>query len=655
MVPVPIVALRLSLLSGLLLLALPLLASPILSANAGPPTDARAGSKLMVMHESRSVNNSPQTMPTVISASTPINKPTNQLRFDALTATSPLTTTPIEDSPTTTQTQTAIATSTPSPTYTATSTNTSTATPTTPTATLTRTPIPACGLAWRMVPNPDRGTYLNNLYGVAAVAATNVWAVGRYTDGGESQTQIKHWDGIQWRVVPSPNLAARNSSLQGVSALAANDVWAVGNGTDESGTLHTLVEHWNGTQWSIVPSPGYGTLYGVAAIAANDVWAVGSFSANSEYSLTMHWNGTQWSAVSTPGFIDQGYTLYSVAAVSANDVWAVGAYTSSSSWPLIMHWNGTQWNRVNIPQLGGNGLLYGVTTVSTNDVWAAGYFYNFGFPLRTLTVHWDGNMWTVVPSPNIESAYNSLNAITAISHDDVWAVGKVIDTASGHWQPLALHWNGSVWSIIPSPNGGIDSAMHSVAAAGADNIWAVGDVNNNSSPYPALIEQYSDPCARMMVGHMIWQGPPAQPSARQQLPFTVTLKLGSTELNYPNQTTDARGYFSISVASLVTGTYNWRIKGARYLANSGLATLTDDALVSLEAGLMKSGDANNDNLVTVVDINILRRTFSLCIGDPSYDGRADFDNSNCVSITDFNLMRGNFGLGGTPPINPGGP
>ncbi|HEX4654024.1 MAG TPA: hypothetical protein VH227_07225 [Candidatus Udaeobacter sp.] len=55
----------------------------------------------------------------------------------------------------------------------------------------------------------------------------------------------------------------------------------------------TLVLHWDGTNWSTVPSPNpatYSGLYAVAARAPADVWAVGYYySGNSQRTLIEHW------------------------------------------------------------------------------------------------------------------------------------------------------------------------------------------------------------------------------------------------------------------------------------------------------------------------------------------------------------------------------
>ncbi|HKV57601.1 MAG TPA: hypothetical protein VJO32_04945, partial [Ktedonobacteraceae bacterium] len=142
----------------------------------------------------------------------------------------------------------------------------------------------------------------------------------------------------------------------------------------------TLVEHWNGSRWSVVksPSPGSGDdLRSVAAVSANDVWAAGySSSRNSVQTLTEHWNGTSWQVVTTPPIVT-GPSFSAVAAVSASDVWAVGDGSGASSNRLFVtlteHWNGTRWNVVQSPSPGSfNIQLLGVAAVSANNVWTVG-------------------------------------------------------------------------------------------------------------------------------------------------------------------------------------------------------------------------------------------------------------------------------------------
>jgi hypothetical protein len=109
-----------------------------------------------------------------------------------------------------------------------------------------------------------------------------------------------------------------------------------GGGGTPSGTL---IEHYNGTRWRIVPSPAAGTvpsLSGVAAVSASDVWAAGTAAGQT---LTEQWNGSAWTTVTSP---DPGPSdnLSSMSATPGSGiVWAAGASsngTLASANPLIL-------------------------------------------------------------------------------------------------------------------------------------------------------------------------------------------------------------------------------------------------------------------------------------------------------------------------------
>src|SRR5205085_980019 len=134
--------------------------------------------------------------------------------------------------------------------------------------------------SWHIVSSPNHGTSNNYLYGVGAVSATDVWAVGYYQDDTSflNQTLVQHWNGTALSVIASPNQGAGENYLNGVGAVSDSYVWAV-DYSDTATTSQTLVQHWNGTAWSIVSSPSPSTtgnyLKGVSVVSATDVWAVG--------------------------------------------------------------------------------------------------------------------------------------------------------------------------------------------------------------------------------------------------------------------------------------------------------------------------------------------------------------------------------------------
>ena len=96
------------------------------------------------------------------------------------------------------------------------------------------------------------------------------------------------------RVSPGASAADRHSGrIISVAAISPADVWALAGG-NRRGEQADVMEHWNGTQWSIVSLPISGPLHSMSAVSANDVWAVG------KNGLIRHWNGTQWSQVANP-------------------------------------------------------------------------------------------------------------------------------------------------------------------------------------------------------------------------------------------------------------------------------------------------------------------------------------------------------------------
>ena len=159
------------------------------------------------------------------------------------------------------------------------------------------------------------------------------------------------------------------------------------------------------------------------------------------------------------------------------------------------------------------------------------------------------------------------------------------------------------------------------------------------------------PGGNALTGHLTWQGRPPQPHPLQALPISLTLKSDLTERNYLPQSTDASGFFTVTTEGLPPGTYNWRVKGPKYLANGGTVIVAPGA-VQQEMGLMRAGDCNNDNVVNAIDFNVVRAAFGLSTGQAGYDDRADFTGDGVVSAQDFNLLRGNFGTGGAPPVRP---
>lgn len=331
---------------------------------------------------------------------------------------------------------------------------------------------------WTTVASPSAGKGANNLLGVASVDDNNVWSVGSSfnTQLSAYRTLIEHWDGTRWSIVRSPDANTSWNFLNDIAVTSASDIWAVGQALTGN-FYNTLIERWNGRQWQIIPSPNVSgvsnILQGLSVISANDVWAVGYTQISNVFKpLSLHWDGAAWSIVATPGQA----RLNSVAGVATNDVWAVGV-TEPAEQSLTMHWNGNAWSTVPSPNDSTeDNILWGVSAIASNDVWAVGAAGS----LKTLGIHWDGTKWNLVPTPTFTSNVSNevLVGIVARSSTDIWAVGQFLLPLLGSAeQTLTEHWDGTSWSVIASPNAkNSNNRLSAVTVTPNGTLWSVGTV-----------------------------------------------------------------------------------------------------------------------------------------------------------------------------------
>lgn len=301
-----------------------------------------------------------------------------------------------------------------------------------------------------------------------------------------------------WHTQTAPDPNPDCSGLSAVAAESPSDVWAVGSqGLGKCVPFGTLTEHWDGTSWSIVPSAspsGYtDDLIAVTAAGPKDYWAAG-FAQNikaddgSGSALVESSTGGAWTVAKeyTPGF---SATLAGVSAAGPKNVWAVG-YGQSAQFgayePLVMHDDNGAWTE-KVPTaigFGGSTELLSVDAVSSNDIWAAGFSANPDNNLiEAMMLHSTGGAFDEVALGGTTSSatYSQLDAVSAVSASNVWAVGYVDDM-----DPLIEHFNGKEWSSVVS---GLPDHVQltGVTAVSASNIWAIGTNYTNSGVGQVII------------------------------------------------------------------------------------------------------------------------------------------------------------------------
>ena len=342
---------------------------------------------------------------------------------------------------------------------------------------------PGAGLgataSWFQVASQSPSKDNNTLYDVAAITSSDVWAVGDLNTGviptvTGRRTLVERDTGSGFRVVPSPNPSWSGldlATLQGVAAISSTDIWAVGHADDFASLKSTtLVEHWDGSAWTIVPSPNPSgsslpnMLFSVTAVATDDVWAVGQTDFP-EKSLIEHFDGSAWTALANGCQVP----LKGVTAVSATDVWAVGM-------DVACHYDGSTWQLVATPDPERFGALdfqlQDVSASASNVVWSAGFAqYQNGEGITTGPVveSWNGQQWTASTALPMTP-----NGIEVVSANDVYAVGF-----NGFGVVIA-HWNGTRWRSVPTPFVGAVPILQDIEQTGLGEgsqsapLWAIG-------------------------------------------------------------------------------------------------------------------------------------------------------------------------------------
>ncbi|HET9919698.1 MAG TPA: zf-HC2 domain-containing protein [Ktedonobacteraceae bacterium] len=364
---------------------------------------------------------------------------------------------------------------------------------------------------WHVIPSPNPGAGSNLLQGVAAFSANDAWAVGSTASSStvpakSTQTLIEHWNGKQWSVVPSPNSSMDQNTLVSIIARSPNDIWAIGTAfSSPSETPQPLVEHWNGKQWSILNTgklalrpnvnPQINILTGIAFIAPDNIWTVGtSDDEHRTTTLIEHWNGKQWSIIPSPNPGVSRNELRSITAITPNDIWAAGlsAYGNSATLAqtLVEHWNGSRWSIVPTPPIGSSdNYLNAISAISASDIWTIGVSSNDEFSAagQPLIEHWNGSQWNIVKSPTLQNSF--LGTVMALSAHDVWATGTSFQNgnpATGTGHALLLHWDGSQWSLVTTPDAGsgTEATLTTLSLIpGSNSIWAVGSSNQTNSQH----------------------------------------------------------------------------------------------------------------------------------------------------------------------------
>jgi hypothetical protein len=365
-------------------------------------------------------------------------------------------------------------------------------------------------------------TFSSTLTGVSCPSATDCMAVGWSEADDQSSvyyTLAEDWNGTSWAITPtpSPRDPGGGAELTAISCVRSTDCMAVGDtqvfqAKNGRTVPHPLAESWNGTTWTLVPTPKFAhtsaMLNSVSCTAGTGgrparCMAVGSEGGAQDptrFTLAESWNGTAWKFVSTPMPLTPGGTaLNGVSCTEATDCMAVGYYGYSTGFgtsvSLAERWNGTTWSRRVTPTPDSSAAFSGVACSAVAGCEAVGQDAQTAPKLGagTFAALWNGRTWKAQPSPDPSPAAGGagLTGVSCTAVAACMAAGWWVDQEGEVVTTLAEAWNGHAWSKDPTPSPRYTNPLLAVACASSSDCMAVGSTQGQAGNQVTLGEAWN--------------------------------------------------------------------------------------------------------------------------------------------------------------------
>jgi photosystem II stability/assembly factor-like uncharacterized protein len=366
----------------------------------------------------------------------------------------------------------------------------------------TKSPIPVGNQALysvSMVPD-GQGGFSGWAVGTSDASGRGTLVKGTITPipGSNPQRYNYTWENL---TANFPALPQVNSYLS-VQMISPTNGWAVGGTSGERG----VILRWNGSIWSVFQEVGDQTLTSILIKSSNEGWAVGTGGVIYKY------NGSTWSSVDSPTGIRLNAVNFSpdgrgwivgrsgIILVLDNGIWKEFTdirtdsfdyfnldFTSGQGWlvgynaakgiggHILEYYNGL-WLPVTPPT---DNRLNAVSAVSENEAWAVGMADSLGGTI----IRWDGRHWQRWFQSDLPIPAVNLYAIDMVSSTEGWAAG---DPPAGGGPTVFLHWDGHRWSP-PRYDAPLNVRVNDLAMLDADFGWAVANTGN------AVAKWESDP------------------------------------------------------------------------------------------------------------------------------------------------------------------
>ncbi len=317
--------------------------------------------------------------------------------------------------------------------------------------------------------------------------------------------------------VPSPS-GPPNAAVTGVSCVSATFCMAVGSsdfGFDHTktqllGPIATFAERWDGSAWTLLPTPAAGTgtsLMSLSCTSPTFCIAVGTthtFGRDSRAgfvgggrnarAVVERWDGSAWRVQATPLGQLRGTALTGVSCVSSRFCIAVGSLGLQNA--ATLGWNGSTWRRLTVPLVKWGPTLTAVSCVAANACTAVGSYdvNKVGVAdLRPLAARWNGGRWSVAKPPPERDRFHGkafpnftwLTSVSCPSRTSCLATGLALRTQNFFPQGgFADRWNGKRWTTAVA---GIarNSPLNGVSCLAPDDCYAAGQYDPHTVTAPS--------------------------------------------------------------------------------------------------------------------------------------------------------------------------
>lgn len=263
--------------------------------------------------------------------------------------------------------------------------------------------------------------------------------------GDSAESYTEVWDGTSWTTVAIPN--ADLSALNAVSCTSPTACTAVGSLDSPPGTGQPLALRWDGTSWTAQPVPVPAGVLPNSYLTGVSCTSATHCVAVSQDDYIEVWSNGRWK-----GSI-LGAVLHGVSCASGT---FCVAYTGGDQ---VEMWNGSTWTAgtVPIPSAATFAAFYSVSCGSAASCTMIGYYrISPSTKQLPLAVHWDGTSWSLQSFPAIRGSLNLVGVSCARPGTACTAAGNLDPRLGPPGEVVVYHWNGTTWwrdqGVIMPPN-----------------------------------------------------------------------------------------------------------------------------------------------------------------------------------------------------------